>query len=134
LHAASGRRPSPDALRTDPDGGTRPSTDIGCDLDEAITLFRKAMPDYGLKLVVPPPLPDGKAGRLSLSAWRRGNELTRVHCGATAGEALRRLFDSEVREARRRRRRAACPLCRGIGWYIASDGVRTNCAHPNAQD
>jgi len=134
MHAALGRPLPPIALKTDPENCTSPAAQIGCDLDEVIALFRRAMPDFGLKLVVPPPLPDGSAGRLSLSAWRRGDETARVHSGATAGEAVRRLFDSEVQDTRERRHRAGCPTCRGIGWYIASDGVRAICIHPNAQD
>jgi hypothetical protein len=132
MHAAQGRRRPPNnALRTDPDNCTSPAAQIGCDLDSVIALFRKAMPDCGLKLLVPPPLPDGSAGRLSLSAWRRDDQSARVHSGATAREAARLLLDSDVQDARERRHRAGCPLCHGIGWYIASDGIGAICVHPS---
>ena len=121
------------SLRTDPDRFASAAKEIGRELDEAIALFRKALPGRGLKLVVPPPLPDGSPGRLSLSAWRRGEQSARVHAGATAAETVRRLLDADVQAGRERRQRDPCAICRGIGWYIASGGIRAICQHPNVQ-
>jgi len=129
MSAALGRQLQPELLRPDPDNCTSVSADIGADLDRAIALFRKAMPGCGLKLVVPPPLPDGNAGRLSLSAWRRGEQSPSVHSGISAREAVRQLFDCEIQDNRERRRRVGCQLCHGIGWYITTGGIRAICTH-----
>lgn len=130
MSAALGRQPGP--LRLDPDNCTSAAAEIGVRMDEAIALFRRAMPGCGLKLVVPPPLPDGSAGRLALSTWRRGEQSVPVHFGGDAQEAIQRTFDSEHRAQRERRRRTSCPHCRGIGWYIAVGGVRAMCTHAPA--
>jgi hypothetical protein len=116
--------------RSDPENGANAAAEIGADLDKVIALFRKALPGCGLKLLVPPPLPDGKAGRVSVSTWRRGERSAPVHSGATARDTMMQVFDSEDRVRRAERRRAGCPLCRGRGWYIAASGVRAICTHP----
>lgn len=117
------------ALRTDPENCTSAAAKIGADLDEAIASFRNAMPGCGLKLLVPPALPDGKAARVSLSSWRRGDQSAPVHSGVSLREALQQLFDCEAQSDRERRHRAACPRCRGIGWYITKNGIRAICTH-----
>ena len=105
--------------------------ELGQQLDKALVLFRYAMPGYGLKLIAPPPLADETGSRISLSAWRRGDESARVHTGATAHEAIRRLLDSEVAAETRQRLQQNCQNCRGVGWYIAAHGVRVICTHPS---
>jgi hypothetical protein len=134
MDAAQARRIGSRPLRPDPPSGTRPAGEIGSRLDDAIALFRTVMPGFGIKLVVPPPLPDGSLGRVSLSAWRRGAESARVHAGTSARETLQQLIDCEVQTARERRDRALCPLCRGLGWYIAASGIKAICIHPKKGD
>lgn len=116
-------------FRTDPHGSASGLADMNSDLDEVIVLFRKALPGCGLKLVVPPPLPDGNAGRLSLSVWRRGESSARVYSAASARQALTQLFDSEFQASRERRLRDTCPTCRGLGWYVTTGGAKTICTH-----
>jgi hypothetical protein len=109
-------------------GGAK-AAEIGGRLDEAIALFRQAMPGRGLKLIVPPPLTNGSLIRVSLSAWRRGDESARVHSGNNIREAVEILFDWETAVDYERRRQRDCPHCRGVGWYIAQGGARTICTH-----
>lgn len=111
-------------------GGCANAADAGFHLDMAISLFRKAMPGHGLKLLLPPPLPGGSFGHLSLSAWRRIDQSARVHSGKSAREAMKLLFDSQSAADYRERLRKHCPCCRGAGWYIASDGIEVICTHP----
>lgn len=118
---------------TDPRSSARGLADVSYALDEMIALFRKALPGCGLKLVVAPPLPDGNAGRLSLSVWRGGDSSARIYAAATAREAVAQLFDSEFQSHRQRRLRDNCQTCRGIGWYIATGGTRTICTHPQPE-
>ncbi|HLY05871.1 MAG TPA: hypothetical protein VKR31_09005 [Rhizomicrobium sp.] len=117
-------------MNTDPGAVTRTVAEIGADLDEAIAQFRKAMPDCGLKLIVPPPLPDGKIGRLSVSAWRRGQPSAPVHSGSSAREAIQQLFCAADQADRELRRRSCCRHCGGIGWYVAENGIKAICNHP----
>ena len=121
-------------MRTDRQPCTSPAAEIGWELDAAITLFRKAMPGFGLKLLVSPPLPDGSTGPISVSAWRRGEQSAPVLCAVHASDAVRQLFDCERRARLERRRRTACKLCRGTGWYIAWNGMRVICAHHSDHD
>lgn len=131
MSAAQSRRFGPAVLRTDPKFRTSPSAQIGSNFDRALALFRELMPEFGLKLVVAPPLADGNVGRMCLSAWRRGEQSAEVHVGASAWEAVQRLFESEIRADRERRDRARCPRCGGIGWYITADAGRATCTHPS---
>lgn len=119
-------------FRTDPHSSASGLADMSSDLDEVIALFRKALPGCGLKLVVPPPFPNGNAGRLSLSVWRRGEPTARLYSAATARKAVAQLFDSEFQSSRERRLRDNCQACRGIGWYITTGGVRVICTHHRA--
>jgi len=98
-------------------------------MDQAIALFRIAMPGRGLKLLVPPPLANGSATGVSLSAWRRDAASVRVHSGASAGEAMTLVIDSERAADNEARRRRDCPHCRGVGRYIAARGIRVLCTH-----
>lgn len=134
MSAVQARQPRRRPLRTETEICTSPESEIGRCLDEAIVMLRKAMPAMGLKLVVPPPLPDGRVGRLSISMWRRGGQAAPVHSGVTAQEAVQKLFDSTVEADCERRRRARCRRCSGIGWYITVTGIRAICAHQTVQD
>ena len=128
MRAAPSRQLHAKPLRTDPGECTSPGRDFGGGLDEAIAQFRKALPGFGLKLILPPPLPDSTSPLL-LSAWRRGDGSVRVHSGSSAKEAVRLLLLSEARARRERRARDICTRCRGIGWYIAAGGIKAICAH-----
>jgi hypothetical protein len=111
----------------------RVATDAARRLDEAIAAFRGMLPDHGLKLIVPPPLPGGSAGRMALSAWRRGEVTAPVHAAARAGEALLQLVASEAERDRQALVQKRCARCRGIGWTITPVGARAMCPHPEAQ-
>src|SRR5205085_3765998 len=101
--------------------------------DAAITLFQDALPGFGLKLVVPPPLENGHRSRISISAWRRGDASARIHAGAKASDVLMQLLASKADEDREMQSRRDCLQCRGLGWYIAEGGAKAVCAHPKAQ-
>src|SRR5438105_10850811 len=96
MSAAYSRQSHRKALGPDPNGRTAAAAAIGCRLDDAITLLREILPGCGLKLIVPPPLPNGNRGRVSLSAWRRGDASARVHSGTSARDAMLLLIPSQA--------------------------------------
>jgi hypothetical protein len=102
-------------------------------LDEAIAAYQRALPDHGLKLIVPPPLPDGRRGHPALSSWRRGEISAPVHRAASAGEALSLLFAAQAARDRLASVQAGCARCRGVGWTIAPAGIRVMCPHPEGK-
>jgi hypothetical protein len=129
MSSAQSRRPKAHNFSAVAGSGAN-ALEAGRCLDQAIALFREAMPGHGLKLIVPPPLPDGTAGRVSLSAWSRGDASARVYAGSSAQEALSRLFCTEAAAESSHGTRQNCRICHGVGWYIAVGGARTICGHP----
>ena len=108
--------------------------ELGQGFDRAIALFQEALPGFGLKLVVAPPLENGQGGRLSVSAWRRGDNRARMHAAANASDALLGLLRSKADENRAMQRARNCLQCRGLGWFIATGGAKAVCAHPKMED
>ena len=106
---------------------------MGRELDDVFAAFHEVLPDYGLKLVFPPPLPDGSRGQVSLSAWRRGETRADVHSAATASQALAMMLQKESASRGEMLSRKTCPKCRGLGWYIGTGGATAICVHANAQ-
>jgi len=102
---------------------------LGHRFDEAIALLHEVLPGFGFKLVVPPPLQNGERGRLSVSAWRRGDESARLHAAAHASDAFQTLFRSQAEEECRMQARRACRRCRGLGWYVVAGGDKAICPH-----
>jgi len=119
---------------------TRPATASACTvpaeaaeaasrLEAAIATFRQLLPEHGLKLIVPPPLPDGGTAQIALSAWRRGCVSVPVHRGLDASDAMLLLLASEAERDRQSFVQKSCAHCHGVGWYIGSGGVRVICTH-----
>ena len=95
--------------------------------EAAIEAFRQALPDYGLKLVMPPP---GSAGpRAFASVWQRGQAQAVSHRAPAPSRAV--LLAVEWENAKRCQddvlRR--CGRCRGLGWFVTSAGTIEMCRH-----
>lgn len=99
-------------------------------LEAAIATFRQLLPEHGLKLIVPPPLPRGCAAQIALSVWRRGCVSVPVHRGRDASDAMLLLLASEAERDRQSFVQKSCARCRGVGWTITPAGVREMCPHP----
>jgi hypothetical protein len=111
------------------DRSTRPRAIDEFSLDTAIAAAGKLLPDYGFKLVLPPPLADGTRPEPFASAWRRGETRAATYSAATPALALLKAAQCERDKLGDRDRLQSCSHCRGVGWYIATGGIRYVCRH-----
>jgi hypothetical protein len=102
-------------------------------LEAAIAAFRQLLPEHGLKMIVPPPLPDGHVAPIALSAWRRGSVAVPVHRGSHARQAMLLLLAATAERDRQSLAEKSCARCGGVGWIIGQAGVRTICPHSQAR-
>ena len=97
-------------------------------LDDIVVIFRKCLPDYGFKLVSPPPF-GGAVACATASVWRRGEAQALSHKGATAALALQRAIHSELAKIGDASRHASCSRCHGLGWFVTNSATAEICRH-----
>lgn len=101
--------------------------------DAAIAIFREALPKCGFKLVMPPPAPGGDVRHAYASVWPRGEAHAVSHRAATPAMALLRATQAESARRLNAITLADCAVCSGVGWFIASSGVKQTCGHKSRQ-
>lgn len=93
----------------------------------ALRLHRLALPQNGFQFGY---LPTGTAQRDAVaSSWRRGDCSAHPFSAATPGLALLRAIASNCARNAERDVQAACGVCGGLGWFIATDNAKRICAH-----
>jgi hypothetical protein len=97
--------------------------------EAAIEAFRQALPEYGLKLVMPPA--DGAAPRAFASVWQRGQAQALSHRAPTPSRALLRAAELEYVKRLQDDLLLGCGGCRGLGWFVTSAGTIEMCRHGN---
>jgi len=98
-------------------------------LDTAVGIFRARLPEYGFKLVMPPPLAGGGLSHAFAAVWRRGAAQVISCNGATPALALLRATESELVKLSDAASRAACTRCSGLGWYVIDSETVRICRH-----
>ncbi|HEY3777654.1 MAG TPA: hypothetical protein VGL35_06320 [Rhizomicrobium sp.] len=107
-----------------------PTSPASQNFEIALSIFRRALPDCGLKLVLPPPGPDSEHPQAAYaSVWRRGEGRAACHDGRTVADALLSAMRAECERRRNRDLLADCTRCCGTGRYVAAGGVLTICDH-----
>jgi len=102
---------------------------LGLHTDAAIEAFRQALPDYGLKLVMPPP--NGAEPWAFASIWQRGQAQAVSHRAPTPSRAVLRAAELEYVKRRQDDVLLRCRGCRGLGWFVTSAGTIEMCRHDN---
>jgi hypothetical protein len=97
--------------------------------EEAIEAFRQALPEYGLKLVMPPP--DGSGPRAFASVWQRGQAQAVSHRAPTPSRAILRAVELEYVKRRQDDVLLSCSRCRGLGWFVTPAAAIGICHHGN---
>lgn len=97
-------------------------------LDAVLEFFGACLPEYGFKLVGPPPNA-GNPSYAIASVWRHGEAQVATHKAATAALALLQATQSEVTRLRDASGAAACNRCSGIGWFVTNKGAVDICRH-----
>lgn len=97
-------------------------------LDDALEIFRTCLPEYGFKLVAPPPDAGDRAYAVA-SVWRRGEAQAATHKGATAALALLQATRSELTKLQAASSLADCNRCGGVGWFVTNKGGFEICRH-----
>jgi hypothetical protein len=115
------------------DRSTRPRVAGEFSLDTALAAVGEMLPVYGFKLVVPPPLADGTRPEPFASAWHRGEARAVSYSAATPALALLKAAQCERDKLRDRELLRSCTRCRGVGWYIATGGIKQACRHPSVR-
>ncbi len=95
-------------------------------VEAALGIFRELLPDSGFRLVMPPP-GTGGAPRAFASAWRSGQAQAASCAGATPALALLRAAETELAKLRDAAALSACGHCRGVGWFVTTDGMIEIC-------
>jgi hypothetical protein len=98
-------------------------------MDAAIALLRQTLPQFGFRIVMPPPLPYAVQSEACASVWRRGEAQALSWHAATPALALLRAIRNEIEDQREAQLLRCCAQCNGIGWYIAVNGVIQMCQH-----
>jgi hypothetical protein len=96
-------------------------------VDIAVEAFRRSLPTYGFKLVVPPPV--GCDISAFASVWRRGDAAAVSHRGGSAALALLRAAERELARIQDDAIAEACGRCRGLGWHVTNAGGIETCDH-----
>ena len=102
--------------------------DTGAFADAAMLVYRAALPDGGFQFGLGPKLGD-RPRRATALVWRRGDACALPYVAATPALALLRAAVSETSNLRDADLLAACPTCRGLGWYITADNRKQMCRH-----
>ncbi|HEX4078909.1 MAG TPA: hypothetical protein VHX61_08570 [Rhizomicrobium sp.] len=93
--------------------------------EAAFEAFRETLPDYGLKLVMPPP--DGAGPRAFASVWLRGQAQAISHRAPTPSRAVLRAVEVEYVKRRQDDVLLRCDHCRGLDWFITPAGTVEMC-------
>jgi hypothetical protein len=102
--------------------------DAGALADAAILVYRAALPDGGFQFGLGPRL-DDRPRRATALVWQRGDAYAMPYRAATPALALLRAAVTETSNLRDADLLAACPICRGLGWYITADNRKQMCRH-----
>ena len=97
-------------------------------LDDVLEIFRTCLPEYGFKLVAPPPNA-GDPTYAVASVWRHGDAQVASHKGATAALALLQATRSELTKLQAASSLADCNRCGGVGWFVTNKGAIEMCRH-----
>jgi hypothetical protein len=106
----------------------------GAFADAAILLYRRALPEWGFQFGEPPRLPDGRAARAVATLWRRGTGPAIPYQAATPALALLRATAAEAARRFETHELDACPVCRGIGWFVTAENRKQMCRHGRAAE
>jgi hypothetical protein len=98
-------------------------------VDAALSIIGSALPGYGLKLVIPPPLPTGESAQVFASVWRRGESHAVFHRATTAALALLNAAECECAKRRNARLSGGCARC---GGAVTTAGTKEICLHDTA--
>jgi hypothetical protein len=102
--------------------------DAGAFADAAMLVYRAALPDSGFQFGLGPKLGD-RPRRATALIWQRGDACAMPYRAATPALALLRAAVTETKRLRDADLLAACPTCRGLGWYITADNRKQMCRH-----
>jgi hypothetical protein len=97
--------------------------------EAAIEAFRQALPEYGLKLVMPPT--DSAGPRAFASIWRPREAQAISHRASTPSHAVLRAAELEYVKRRQDEALLRCERCRGLGWFVTTAGAIEMCRHGN---
>jgi hypothetical protein len=96
--------------------------------DGAMLVYRAALPDSGFQFGLGPRLAARPRTATAL-AWQLGDTCAMPYRAATPALALLRATVNETARLREANAMAACPTCRGLGWYITADNRKQMCRH-----
>jgi hypothetical protein len=105
------------------------SADAELHVDAAIALLRQTLPQFGFRIVMPPPLPHAVQPEACASIWLRGEAQALSWHAATPALALLRAIRNEFEHPREAQLLRRWTQCSGIGWYIAVNGAKQMCRH-----
>jgi hypothetical protein len=105
------------------------TADAEVHMDAAITLLRQTLPQFGFRIMMPPPLTHAVLPEACASIWLRGEAQAQSWHAATPALALLRAIRNELEDQREVRLLRRCTQCKGIGWYIAVNGAKQMCRH-----
>jgi len=99
-------------------------------MDAAIAMLRQTLPQFGFRIVMPPPpLRFAIPSEACASIWRRGESQALSWHAATPALALLRAIRNELDDRLEAQLLRRCAQCNGIGWYIAVNGAKQMCQH-----
>jgi hypothetical protein len=102
--------------------------EVGAFADAAMLVYRAALPDSGFQFGLGPRL-GARPRRATAIIWQRGDAQAMPYVAATPALALLRAAVSETANLRDTDLLAACPICRGLGWYVTADNRKQMCRH-----
>jgi hypothetical protein len=102
--------------------------DAGAFADAAMLVYRAALPDSGFQFGLGPRL-DDRPRRATALIWQRGDACAMPYIAATPALALLRAAVNETSNLRDADLLCACPICRGLGWYVTADNRKQMCRH-----
>jgi hypothetical protein len=102
--------------------------DAGAFADAAMLVYRAALPDGGFQFGLGPAVGD-RPRRATALTWQRGDSCAMPYIAATPALALLRAAVTETSNLRDANLLAACPICRGLGWYVTAENRKQMCRH-----
>lgn len=102
--------------------------DAGACTEAAMLVYRAALPDSGFQFGLGPRLGD-RPRRATALVWGRGDAHAMPYIAATPALALLRAAVHETTRLHDANVLAACPTCRGLGWYVTADNRKQMCRH-----
>ncbi|MGD0143927.1 MAG: hypothetical protein ABSC92_12275 [Rhizomicrobium sp.] len=100
----------------------------GAFADGAMLVYCAALPDYGFQFGLGPRR-SGSPRRATALTWQRDDACAMPYSATTPALALLRAAVHDTARMHDAHTLAACPLCRGLGWYVTAENRKQMCRH-----